>query len=284
MLNIKKQPVRFILAFYLMCFVFRAVEYLVIRTDQSAIGEAFIHKLIGIGLLAAAVWLVKYNWSDIGFKPKNAVKGICFGLLFGVVVYTIAYGTEMLLQTSAGNTPALRFYVASYSAAGDSVIQSGIGFILICVAGNMINVVMEEGIFRGLFIRLTEERYSFMKACLFSALLFGVWHIAQPVRNVLDGVQSPGGAFMMGMMLAGTSALAGIQYTLLYRLTGALWFSMAAHFINNAIVNLLHVATVSGADEMQSVRIAIAQTVSFIVVLIVFIVKARKDGLSGENI
>ncbi len=274
--SIKKHPLRFILFFYLVCFVFRAMEYLVIRTDQSVIGEAFIHKLIGIGLLAAALWLAKYKWSDIGFAPKNAAKGIGFGLLFAAVVYAIAYGAEVLLQASAGNAPALRFYVASYSTTGDSVIQSGIGFVLICVAGNIINVVMEEGIFRGLFIRLAEEKLSFIKACLFSALVFGLWHIAQPVRNVLDGVQSPGGAFMMGLMLVGTSALGGIQYTLLYKLTGALWFSMAAHFVNNAIINLLHVVTISGADEMQAVRITIAQTLSSVVVLIVFIVKRGK--------
>ena len=284
MSNIKKQPIRFILLFYLVCFVFRAVEYLVIRTDQSVIGEAFIHKLIGIALLAVALWLIKYKWSDIGLKAKSAIKGICFGLLFGLAVYAAAYGTEMLLQTSAGNMPALRFYVASYSTTGDSVIQSGIQFVLICVAGNIINVIMEEGIFRGLFIRLAEERYSFLKACIFSAVLFGVWHIAQPVRNVLDGVQSPGGAFMLGLMLVGTSALGGIQYALLYRLTGALWFSMAAHFVNNAIINLLHIVTVSGADEMQSVRITIAQTLSFVVVLIVFTVKARKKALPGKTI
>ncbi len=274
-ISIKKRPIVFILIFYLVCFVFRAVEYLVIRTDQSILGEAFIHKLIGIGLLAAAVWLAKYKWSDIGFKPKNAIKWICYGLLFAAVVYAIAYGTEIILQASASNDPALQFYVASYSTTGDPVIQSGIGFVLICVAGNIINVIMEEGVFRGLFIYLAEEKYSFLKACLFSALVFGFWHIAQPVRNVIDGAQSPGGAFMMGLMLVGTSALGGIQYTLLYKLTGALWFSMAAHFVNNTVINLLHVVTVSGADGMQAVRITIAQTLSFIAVLIVFIVKHR---------
>jgi membrane protease YdiL (CAAX protease family) len=275
MSDIKKRPIRFILLFYLVCFAFRAVEYLVIRTDQSVIGEAFIHKLIGIALLALTVRFIKIKWSDIGFVPKRAAKGICYGLLFGGVVFAIAYGSEFLLQASAENAPALRFYVASYTTTGDPVIQNGFWFVLLCIAGNTINVIMEEGVFRGLFIRLAAEKHSFIKASLFSAFLFGIWHIAQPVRNVLDCVQSPGVTVMMGLMLVTTSALAGIQYALLYKLTGALWFSMAAHFVNNTIVNLLHVVTVSGADAMQSVRIAIAQTISFVVVLIVFIIKSR---------
>jgi membrane protease YdiL (CAAX protease family) len=276
MANIKKHPVGFILLFYLACFVFRAIEYIFLRTDQSLIGEAFIHKLIGIGLLAVAVRLLHYKWSDIGFHAKRAVRGICLGLLFGGIVYIIAYSAEILMQISAGNKPSLQFFVTSYSIQGNQVMQAGALFILICVFGNIINVIMEEGVFRGLFVRLAEEKYSFIKACLLASLLFGFWHIAQPVRNVLDGAQSPVGALMMGLMLVGTSTLGGIQYVLLYKLTGALWVGMAAHFVNNAIINLLHIVTISGIDEMQTIRITIAQTLFFVVVLIIFLVKYRK--------
>jgi len=49
---------------------------------------------------------------------------------------------------------------------------------------------------------------------------------------------------------------------------------MADNFLNNAIINILHVATTSGADALQVVRISIAQTVSFLIVLFVY----RKSG------
>ena len=275
MISVKKHPVRFILLFYLVCFVFRAIEYIFIRTDESVIGEAFIHKLIGIVLLAVALRALHYKWSDIGFRKEQAARGICLGLLFGGIVYAIAYGSEIISQVSAGNSPSLQFFATSYSAQGNQVMQAGGLFVFICIVGNIINVIMEEGVFRGLFVKLAEEKYSFMKACLLSSLLFGVWHIAQPVRNVLDGVQSPMGALMLGMMLVGTSMLGGIQYVLMYKMTGALWAGMAAHFVNNAIVNLLHVVTASGIDEMQVVRITIAQALSFIVVLILFLIRNK---------
>lgn len=40
-----------VLAVYCVCFIFRIYEYFVLRTDQSFWGEAFVHKLIGIGIL-----------------------------------------------------------------------------------------------------------------------------------------------------------------------------------------------------------------------------------------
>jgi len=154
-----------------------------------------------------AVRLLQYKWGYIGFYANRAIKGICLGLLLGCVVFAVAYGTETIMQMSAGNSPSLQFYVTSYAIQGNRDMQAGVLFILICVLGNVINVVMEEGVFRGLFIRVAEEKYSFGKACLFSSFLFGTWHITQPVRNVLDGVQSPMGAFMMGLMLVVTATL-----------------------------------------------------------------------------
>ncbi|MEY8352904.1 CPBP family intramembrane glutamic endopeptidase [Lachnospiraceae bacterium 54-53] len=264
---LKRKSIQLIFTFYMVCFAFRAIEYFIFRTDQSVIGEAFIHKLAGILLLAGAVSYLRLTWTEIGFSPEKVLNRLFLGLLLGGGVFTVAYGAEIWLQSSAGNSPVLRFFVTSYSVLGNRGMESGLQFILICIVGNIINVIMEEGVFRGLFIRLAEQKYSFGTACWLSSLLFGVWHIMQPIRNVADGTQSVFGAVMTGLVLTVTSMLLGIQYCMLLKLTGSLWAGMAAHFINNTAVNLIHVITASGMDELQTVRISGAQTLSFLLVL-----------------
>ena len=46
---------------------------------------------------------------------------------------------------------------------------------------------------------------------------------------------------------------------------------MTDHFLNNTIVNILHVASAAGADELQTLRITVAQTLSFIIVLVIYL-------------
>lgn len=280
--KIKTALIRYVMAIYLLCFVLRAVEYVVIRTDQSIIGEAIIHKLLGIVVLGIAVWTLGYHWRGIGLGAKSALRNTALGLLLGCGVMGLGYGIEMLLLANAGQAPSLQFYVTSYSIQGNRALQGGLWLVALCIVGNLVNVIMEEGIFRGLFVRMIEEKHTFLKACVLSSVLFGLWHIAQPVRNLLDGIQSPMGAAMSALLLVGTSTLLAIQYCMLVKLTGSLWAGMAAHFVNNASINLLHVVTSSGADELQTLRITIAQTLSFLVVLVMFIVrKAYKHPTFG---
>lgn len=255
---------------YIVLFEIKLFEYMGIRTDQSMIGEAIFHKLAGILILLFIVRYLSLKWSEIGFINNSIGKYTAYGLMLGVSVYFVAYGTELIIQQLYGKNPSLQFYMTSYTPEGNQVLQHTFLFFFILMIGNVINVIMEEGIFRGLFIKLLEMNYSFSISVLISSLLFGIWHIAAPIRDLFDGKMSLNEALFIAFILTLTAGITGIKFALLVKITGSLWMPMADHFVNNTTINLFHIVTTSGVDELQFIRITIAQTVSFIIVLFIY--------------
>lgn len=266
-----------VLLIYLICFCFRFIEYFFIRTDTTFFGEAFIHKLLGIAVLFVSARLFLIKPAEIGFSRTKVPLNLLTGFLFGLCSYAFAYAVEIIILKNAGSFEKLSLFVTSYSVNGNLGNHTEAIFFLICILGNIINVVMEEGIFRGLFQKLFERKYSFWAAAIFASILFGLWHCVGPIRSFADGDSNRMQLIMNLLILIGSSTLIGIKYAMLVRLTGSLYLGMADHFVNNTIINILHVLGSSGIDQLQTIRISIAQTVSFVIVLIVYCCVMKKN-------
>ena len=271
-----RSPLLSVLAIYILCFIFRMIEYFIIRTDQTLLGEAIIHKIAGIIILWIAIKMLSTDFELIGFKRKGIFKNFAFGLLFGISVFAAVYGAEILIAVSQGNFQSLQFYVSSYAVDKNIGNQTGILFFLICIVGNIVNVLMEEGVYRGLFQKILQQKYKFIAAAIICSILFGAWHVIGPIRNYYDGLSSMGGMAANIFMLVITSSLVGFKAAMITKLTGSLYMAMGDHFVNNTIVNILHVTSYTGADELMFVRITIAQSLSFLLVLIFYIWKQKK--------
>lgn len=271
-----RSPLLSVLAIYILCFIFRMIEYFIIRTDQTLLGEAIIHKIAGIIILWIAIKMLSTDFEYIGFKRKGIFKNFTFGLLFGISVFAAAYGAEILIAVSQGNFQSLQFYVSSYAVDKNIGNQTGILFFLICIVGNIVNVLMEEGVYRGLFQKILQQKYRFIAAAIICSILFGAWHVIGPIRNYYDGLSSMGGMAANIFMLVITSGLVGFKAAMITKLTGSLYMAMGDHFVNNTIVNILHVTSYTGADELMFVRITIAQSLSFLLVFIFYIWKQKK--------
>lgn len=273
-----KRVIRQVLTIYLVCFVARIFEYFVLRTDQTILGEAFIHKLFGIIVICLVVKRSGKTLSDIGFV---AVKGLALGLS----MFAIGYFVEILILMQNRTYAGIRFYVSAYAVDTNIAKQTSVLFILICIIGNFINVLMEEGLFRGLFPRMLNSR-RFWKVTGICSLLFGFWHIVGPVRNYIDGQSSFQGLVANAIMLIVSSTLVGLKLAMITYMESNLYMGMADHFVNNTIVNLLHIESSTGTDEMMFLRITVAQTISFFIVLFIFLERKNhgKKGIINKTI
>lgn len=256
---------------FLILIAVHGFEAVVIKTDETVLGENFINKVFGIIVMLAVLKLTGRKPSDIGFAKKGVLKNICIGAALAAIVFGIAYPVEMLMLRAQGSEPGLRVFTSGFSLTGNAEIHTGAGFILMCVFFNIINVLMEEGVFRGLFTDITQADHSFRYAILFQALLFGVWHIVTPLHNLIDGDMNIGEFAAMSIAYIILAGLMGIKWGMLRRLTGSLYAGMTDHFINNCVAtNLLHVVTAEGIDDMMTVRVLIAQLLSFAIVCAVY--------------
>ena len=279
-----KKVLKSVVLIYFICLVFRLFEYFVLKTDLSIIGEAVVHKIAGIIILVFAARYFNYDSSKIGFSNNSKLLKLFAGIILGLICFAIAYIVEISIAKTSGSYFGLGLYVTSYSIKGNLGNQTALVFFLICIIGNIINVIMEEGVFRGLFVSRLQEKYSFIATALISSVLFGLWHGVAPLRSFLYGETSAFGLMMNCFILIFTSALVGFKFCLLTKLTGSVYMSMGEHFVNNTIVNILHVMTAGGSDTYQVIRISIAQSLSFILVLILFMISKRMESKKAAEL
>lgn len=268
-LNKKHIPV-FLTGFFLILYAFRLMDSFFLRTDQGPIGELFTHKIIGITLLIAVVFFLRLKCTDIGFKWDMFPRGILIGIAIAAPAYITAYAAEILIAAIQDKSPSLRFYATAYNILGNTALDGGIWIILIVIIGNIINVTMENGIFSGVMISVAEKRHSFFIANgFYSSFFFGLWHSIMPLRNYIDGNQSLTGAVLSALMLFGSSFLFSVQLGMQFKqANSSLWDGMVVHFINNVSVNFFHIVFADGTESNPAMRIAIAQTIMFIMVLV----------------
>ena len=151
--NTKYKSDNLCIVIFTLCLAARFVEYFLIETDRTAIGENVLHKVVGIIILALVLKWVNLSWSDIGFQRNGFVSRILKDLLLGSACFAISYGMELAVLALQGNPAHLKIYISSFSLTSSQIKNTDFVFFLLCVLFNVVNVWMEEGVFRGLFIK-----------------------------------------------------------------------------------------------------------------------------------
>jgi membrane protease YdiL (CAAX protease family) len=102
-------------------------------------------------------------------------------------------------------------------------------------------------------LRHFRVRLSPWQANFLQAALFGIWHLAWPVKDYLTGQADFGSAAGQAVFIVLGASVTGLFYGYLYLKTDSLWAPWLAHTINNTTLNLLHMRTIGGLDADISV-------------------------------
>lgn len=132
------------------------------------------------------------------------------GMIIGYILFT--YGVfDMLLYSLPTLNEGLYEYLEEY--------LSNTSYILVFISTCIIAPIFEEILYRGVLFNGLLKKYSYKKAIVFSAAIFGIAHM-----NLPQGVN----AFCLGIIIA-----------TVYYYTRSLYVCMAMHFSNNLLVNFV---------------------------------------------
>ncbi len=266
----KKEIIRIITVLIIVTTIVKYIEFLFIRTDQTIIADNVITKIFCIIATLVAMKICGLKLSDIGLKNKSTFKYIGCGLGLGIFTFAISYGLEMAILAAQGKEPHFSAYITNFGLSGaTSEVSLSAQALIICVIVNIINVLAEEGMFRGFILKAVTDRWGFKTGNYVQAFLFGIWHIVMCVLGVYDGQMSVVQAIVFAIGYVVLAGILAIEWGTCVNMSGVLWVGLSEHFFNNFIGNFLHVVSTSGTDEYQIVRIVISNFLSLGIVLLI---------------
>jgi uncharacterized protein len=246
-------PVLAPLAVLGLALLLRIIDIFVCRLDER-LGEIILSKSLGFALVVGYTWWVGQRLLAIGLHTRNLGSALAIGGGLTVTAFAIASVVQVLML-SPGQSLILKFVDPKTGITG------GVAFAIFLIAGNVINSLMEEGLFRGIMLPHFLQSMRSWSANLLQAALFSTWHLVWPIKAYLTGDTSAAGAFAQASVLLSGAFIAGLVFGYLFWRTGSLWASMIAHSLNNTIHSLIQVQTAAG-DLQPAVVLSVAAVIA----------------------
>ena len=236
-----QKPLLTITILFIIAVLFKILDNFILRLDEQ-IGEALLTKALGLVLVFVFIWMSGKRMRDIGFHTKHLGNSLLIAGIGFILVYVIAFIIQMIVFSIQGESAGLALTAVDPKTG----MTGGFLFGLWLFFTNLINSGMEEGLFRGVMIRLLLVKLSEWGAILVSAGFFAIWHLGWPIRQLMDGTATLGEAAFGAFSLLLATFIAGIAYGYLYWKTDNMWGPFLAHTINNTLLNVIYFRTGSG--------------------------------------
>ena len=271
--NTFHKPILIGIILMLIALIFRLMDIFVLRLDER-LGEIILSKALGFGSVLLFLYAIGRKLESIGFHHRRLGESLLIGIVITVLPLTIAYIVEWILMQQFGQEPRLLFSAIDPKAG----VTGGLLFASWLVIGNFINSFMEEGLFRGVMLKLNRMQLSFGKSNWLQALLFGAWHLVWVVKWYQTGVVSTTAEISLGIVANFLPQIClGLVWGYAYLKTDNLWTVWTAHTLTNTTLNLLHIATVDAMNPGMSIRMTAFSIVSLLMMFLIRYISNRRN-------
>jgi membrane protease YdiL (CAAX protease family) len=264
-----ERPILTSLVLLAIAFFFKWVDTFVLRLDER-LGEIILCKTLGFVMVIVFVWACGRKLQDVGLYSRQLGPSLLIGIVVTVIGLVVSYGVEFVAQLS--KQPVIHFEAIDPKGG----VTGGFLFVLLMILGNIMNSFMEEGLFRGVMIRLFRIKLSFWWANVLQAFLFAIWHLPWVLKWMQTGrIEEQGGIATAAFGQFMPMLLIGLVWGYFYLKTGSLWVPWVFHFLNNSVFNLLHITTVDGLDSGFSIRGPMYMVVALLSMFLVKVLAER---------
>lgn len=244
--------------------ILRIIDIYFLKLDEK-LGEIILSKFLGFVLVILVVYLLKDGICSIGLSKNKIYKNISIGLFSCLAIYLIAYLFEYLFIYFKGGNPTYIFTAIDPKQG----LSGSFAFMIWLLFGNLINALMEESLFRGLFLSRLMTKYSFFISNLIQSILFGLWHLVWPLKDYLNGDIDLGKFIIMAISIALPTAVMGFIWGYMFYGSKSLYLPIASHFMANSIQNVLHIVSNNELDTFIFLRGAVALILSLLFLLVI---------------
>ncbi|HEY9594741.1 MAG TPA: CPBP family intramembrane glutamic endopeptidase, partial [Spirochaetia bacterium] len=253
--------------------LFRLNDIFVLRLDERW-GEIVVSKALGVVVLLVFVFVAGSGPRSAGLHSRSVVPSLLLGAGLTGVALLLGYATEFIAAVRRGARPAIELAAIDPKTG----LMGAAGFALFLFVGNIVNSFAEEGLFRGVFLPLSRRKLAPWIALVFSALLFGIWHLPWAIKAVINqggAAQADISAALVGNFVP--QVLMGVVWGYLYLRTGNLWGSWTSHTLTNSALNFIHVRTAASLDAGLSLRMSIFTVLMLLGMLVIWRVSRWRD-------
>jgi uncharacterized protein len=267
----RERPIIVPLAFFLVVFVLRSIDS-VLGLDKLSDPYIF-SRVLGFLVVLGYLWVLRKPINSIGLHARHFDKAFLIGMCSLASLYAVLYGVQFYRLSLAGENPRLVFAAINTETA----VMGGLFFTSFYLVGQLFNAFMEESIFRGVILPHLMLRFSFWKANVLQASLFGLAHLIFPISSWLSGQATTAEAATGAAYLLIATTVGGLVFGYLYYRTDSLWTAVFAHLIDNVMVLFFHIQTVDRLNAETD--ISMVARLGFVALIIVAWAVSKRSNL-----